>query len=238
MDGTESREIELDGRRVAYALRRSGRARWIRAEIGLRTGLRVTLPASMDGAAADTFLRSRRRWLFRALRRFERLAAIVPDRPLTPGSVVPFLGRELTLDLSPGDPCVERRGDSLIVRVPRRRRGPVAAALESWYRGEAALAFEAWTRELGGRHGLSVRKIVIGDQKRRWGTCYSNGTLSFNWRLMLAPEAVARYLAAHELSHVAVPDHSPRFWSKVAELCPGWRESESWLRTLGASLVL
>jgi predicted metal-dependent hydrolase len=234
----ERREINLDGRRVAYALRRSDRARWIRAEIGLRTGLRVTLPAAMDESAADSFLRTRWRWVFRVLRRFERLAAIVPDRTLVHGTVVPFLGRELRLDLSVGDPRVERLGDSLSVRVVRRVRGSVAAALESWYRGEAALAFGAWARELGDRHGLPFRRIVIGDQKRRWGTCYSNGTLSFNWRLMLAPEAVAFYLAAHELSHVAAPDHSPRFWAKVSELCPGWRDSESWLRKFGASLVL
>jgi predicted metal-dependent hydrolase len=234
----ESREIDLDGRRVPYALRRSGRARWIRAEIGLRTGLRVTLPAAMDLSAADSFLRSRRRWIVRVLRKFERLAAIVPDRPLSHGTTVPFLGRDLALDVSVGDPGVERRGDSLAVRVRRRTRGPVAAALESWYRAEAARAFDSWTRGLGALHGLLFKRIVIGDQKSRWGTCYSNGTLSFNWRLMLAPEPVARYLAAHELSHVAVPDHSPRFWSKVGELCPGWHEPETWLRKLGASLVL
>ena len=238
MNRIEAREFELDGRRVPYALRRSGRARWIRAEIGLRTGLRVTLPAAMDLSAADAFLRSRRRWLVRVLRRYERLAAIVPDRTLSHGSTVPFLGRDLVLDLSIGDPGVERRGELLAVRVRRRTRGPVAALLESWYRAEAATAFGAWARDLGARHGLSFRKVVIGDPKSRWGTCYSNGTLSFNWRLMLAPEAVARYLAAHELSHLAVPNHSPRFWSKVGELCPAWREAESWLKKLGASLVL
>jgi predicted metal-dependent hydrolase len=234
----ETREIDLDGRRVPYALRRSDRARWIRAEIGLRTGLCVTLPSSMDESAADSFLRTRRRWVVRVLRRFERLAAMVPDRTLAHGTVVPFLGHELTLDLSVGETHVERRGDSLSVRLARRVRGSVAAALEAWYRAEAARAFGEWARELGERHGLPFRRIVIGDQKSRWGTCYSNGTLSFNWRLMLAPQAVAFYLAAHELSHVAVPDHSPRFWAKLAGLCPGWRDAESWLRKFGASLVL
>ena len=234
----ETREIELDRRRISYTLRRSDRARWLRAELGLRTGLLVTLPAEMEESAIAPFLHARRRWILRLLKRFERLSAIVPDRSLAHGTAVPYLGRDLTLDLSIGEPRVGRLGDSLIVHVGRRARGPVAEALQSWYRVEAAREMGSWARELSVRHGLAYRKIVIGDQKSRWGTCYSNGTLSFNWRLMLGPEPVARYLVAHELSHVAVPSHSPRFWEKVAELCPGWREQESWLRKLGASLVL
>lgn len=238
MDPGDPREIVLDGRRVPYALLRSGRARRLRAEAGIRTGLRVTLPAGMDEAAVAPFLTAHRRWLFRALRRVERLAALIPDRPLGHGTTVPFLGRDLALDLSIGEVGVVRSGDTLRVRVPRRSRGTVKRALETWYRAEAASRFDSWLRELGTRHGLGFRKLVIGDQRRRWGTCYANGTLSFNWRLMLAPEEVARYLAAHELSHVASPDHSPRFWSKVGELCPAWREQEAWLRKRGASLIL
>jgi predicted metal-dependent hydrolase len=85
---------------------------------------------------------------------------------------------------------------------------------------------------------LDHRRIVIRDQKRRWGSCSSNGTLSFNWRLMLAPAEVARYLVAHELAHRVHPDHSRRFWDKVAELCPGFRDQERWLKKNGLSLVL
>jgi predicted metal-dependent hydrolase len=238
MESLEARTIRLAGHEVAYALCRSRRARRIRADAGLRTGLRVTLPEGMSDEAVEPFLYSHRRWVLRTLRRFERLSGLIPDRTLAHGTVVPFLGEELRLDLSIGEPRVGRLADSLIVHVPRRTRAAVHRALEFWYRAEALSAFGKWVGELAARHGLGFRKIVIGDQKRRWGTCYSNGTLSFNWRLMLAPEPVARYLAAHELSHVASPDHSKRFWSKVEELCPGYREAEAWLRKRGVSLVL
>ena len=238
MSQDETRQIELEGRRISYTLRRSDRARWIRADLGLRTGLSVTLPAGMEESTIEPFLRPRRRWILRVLKRFERLASIVPDRALSHGTTVPYLGREFRLDLSTGEPRVGRWGDTLFVHVRRRTRGPVAAALESWYRGEAAREFGAWAHDLSSRYGLPFRRIVIGDQRSRWGTCYRNGTLSFNWRLMLGPEPVARYLVAHELSHVAQPNHSKAFWAKVGELCPGWREQESWLRKFGASLVL
>jgi predicted metal-dependent hydrolase len=233
------REIEIEGRRIPYVLRRSVRARYLRADIGLRTGLRVTLPEGLNEARVDAFLRSRRRWLIRALTRLERLASIIPDRSLEHGTEVPYLGRALTLNLSVGSPArVGRLGDSLIVHAPRRTRSAVRAALETWYRGEAARVLGEHARELGRRHGLEFRKIAIRDQKRRWGSCSPAGTLSFNWRLLLAPSEIGRYLVAHEMAHLVHPNHSRRFWETVAELCPGFREQERWLKRNGVSLVL
>jgi predicted metal-dependent hydrolase len=233
------REIEIEGRRICYLLRRSVRARYLRADIGLRTGLRVTLPEGLNEARVDAFLHSRRRWLLRALTRLERLASIIPDRSLDHGTTVPYLGNVLTLNLSIGSPArVGRLGDSLIVHAPRRTRAAVRSALEHWYRGEAARVLGEHATFLSRRHGLDYRKIVIRDQKRRWGSCSPTGTLSFNWRLMLAPAEVAVYLVAHELAHRAHPDHSRRFWEKVGQLCPDFRDQEHWLKRNGVSLVL
>jgi predicted metal-dependent hydrolase len=233
------REIELDGRLVGYVLRRSVRARYIRADIGLRTGLRVTIPEGIAEARAAAFLRSRHVWVLRSLTRLERLASIIPDRSLEHGTTVPYLGAMLTINLSVGAPArAGRLGDSLIVHVPRRTRSAVRSALEGWYRGEASRLLGGIVAELSAAHGLPYRKIVIRDQKRRWGSCSSTGTLSFNWRLLLAAEPVVRYLAAHELAHRAHPDHSRQFWAKVGELCPGYREQERWLKKNGVSLVL
>lgn len=235
----ERREIDLDGRRVSYLLRRSARARYLRADIGLRLGLRVTLPDGLSESRVETFLQSRRVWVLRALKRIERLATLIPDRTLDHGSTVPYLGASLTLNLSSGRPArVGRLGDSLIVHTPRRTRAAIHAALVSWYRGEAAHVLGGFAAELAARHNLQYRKIIIRDQKRRWGSCSTSGTLSFNWRLMLGPESVARYLVAHELAHRAHPDHSRRFWAKVAELCPDFREEERWLKKNGVALVL
>jgi len=235
----ERREIELEGRRVSYTLRRSARARYLRADISLRIGLRVTLPDGLNESRIETFLQSRRVWVLRALTRLERLATLIPDRSLDHGTTVPYLGSLLTLNLSTGRPArVGRLGDSLIVHAPRRTRGTVYAALVAWYRSEAARVLGGFADELAGRHGLDFRKVIIRDQKRRWGSCSSSGTLSFNWRLMLAPVGIGRYLVAHELAHRAHPDHSRRFWAKVAELCPDFRQEERWLKKNGVGLVL
>ena len=230
--------IEIEGRRVPYLLRRSDRARRMRAEIGLRTGLRVTLPAGMDESGVSPFLHSRRRWVLRTLRRFERLEGVIPERTLAHGSPVPWLGRELRLELSNGPCRVDRSGDTLVVRVPRRTRGAVRRALAVWYRGEAERELGSRARTLAARHGASFSSLRIGDQRTLWGSCSRKGTLSFNWRLLLAPEAVANYLVAHEVAHLDEPGHTPRFRSRVEVLCPGWRDSERWLRRNGAGLTL
>lgn len=233
------KEIELEGQRVTYLLRHSPRARYLRADIGLRSGLRVTLPLGLSESKVEPFLHARRAWVIRTLSRLERLAALIPNRSLEHGTHVPFLGSLLRLDLSIGRrPRVERLANSLIIHAPRRTRPAVREVLEVWYRREAARILGEWAREIGGRHQLDFRRIIIRGQKRRWGSCSANGTLSFNWRLMLGPAGVARYLVAHELAHRAHPDHSRRFWKKVAELCPDFRSQELWLKKNGVSLVL
>jgi predicted metal-dependent hydrolase len=80
-------------------------------------------------------------------------------------------------------------------------------------------------------------RIEIRDQRTRWGSCSSRGTLSFNWRLVLAPLDVLDYVVVHELCHLRVADHSKRFWELVESRRPGWREQRDWLREHGPELL-
>lgn len=86
--------------------------------------------------------------------------------------------------------------------------------------------------------GGDYRRIAIRDQKTRWGSCSSKGTLSFNWRLMLAPPAVLDYVVVHELCHLTHMDHSPAFWQTVEAVCPDYRSLRKWLKEHGNELVL
>ncbi len=87
------------------------------------------------------------------------------------------------------------------------------------------------------RLDVEWRRIRIGDQRSRWGSCSSRGTLSFNWRLALTPAAVLDYVVVHELCHLREPNHSPRFWRLVEAARPGWREQRAWLREHGPELL-
>jgi predicted metal-dependent hydrolase len=84
--------------------------------------------------------------------------------------------------------------------------------------------------------GVDYERIAIRDQRTRWGSCSARGTLSFNWRLVLAPESVLEYVVVHELCHLAEPNHSPRFWALLEAARPGYRVEKDWLRRHGWEL--
>jgi predicted metal-dependent hydrolase len=108
---------------------------------------------------------------------------------------------------------------------------------ESEARRGARELFSALARAEAERLGVAYRAIRIGGQRTLWGSCSSRGTLSFNWRLVLAPIDVVDYVVVHELCHLRVPDHSRRFWALVERHRPGWRLQRDWLREYGSELL-
>jgi predicted metal-dependent hydrolase len=85
--------------------------------------------------------------------------------------------------------------------------------------------------------GVSYLRIDVRDQRTRWGSCSTRGTLSFNWRLVLAPFEVLDYVVVHELCHLREPNHSARFWNLVESRRPGWSTQRAWLREHGPELL-
>jgi predicted metal-dependent hydrolase len=114
--------------------------------------------------------------------------------------------------------------------------GDDAGAVERWYRREArariAAAVEVEAARLALRHGA----IAIRDPRTRWGSCSSRGTLSFSWRLVVAPAPVLDYVVVHELCHLREQNHSTAFWRLVEAARPAWREQRRWLRDHGDEL--
>jgi predicted metal-dependent hydrolase len=95
----------------------------------------------------------------------------------------------------------------------------------------------ALAEEEAERLGVVYERIRIGGQRTLWGSCSARGTLSFNWRLVLAPLAVLDYVVVHELCHLRVPNHSRRFWTLVERHRPQWRDQRDWLREYGPELL-
>ena len=112
-------------------------------------------------------------------------------------------------------------------------------ALAGWYRRRARA--EVAPRPAAGcaRAGTSYTGLWIRAQRTRWASCSSNGSMSFNWRLLLAPdEEILDYVVWHEACHLVVMDHSPRFWALVARHMPHYERPRRWLRRHGGTLVL
>ena len=91
--------------------------------------------------------------------------------------------------------------------------------------------------EEGPELGVEVQRVQIRDQRSRWGSCSTRGTLSFNWRLVLAPFDVLDYVVVHELCHLLEPNHSRRFWKLVEQRRPDWRAQRDWLHEHGPELL-
>jgi predicted metal-dependent hydrolase len=90
--------------------------------------------------------------------------------------------------------------------------------------------------ELARLHGLQVSAVSVRDQRWRWGSCSRAGRICLNWRLMRMPDAIRDYVMIHELMHLKRMDHSPAFWSLVAQACPEYLAARRWLREHQAGL--
>lgn len=112
------------------------------------------------------------------------------------------------------------------------------AALEQRYLAAAKEYFPKRAAYYQQYTGGCYQRITIRDQKTRWGSCSAKGTLSFNWRLMLAPPEILDYVVIHELCHLTYMDHSAAFWRKVESVCPGYRTARRWLKDHGHELTL
>jgi predicted metal-dependent hydrolase len=108
---------------------------------------------------------------------------------------------------------------------------------ESDARSAARGLASALAEEEAERVGVVYQRLRIGGQRTLWGSCSARGTLSFNWRLVLAPLAVFDYVVVHELCHLRVPNHSRQFWTLVERHRPNWRVQRDWLRTFGPELL-
>lgn len=104
-------------------------------------------------------------------------------------------------------------------------------------RKEARRIFTQKTREYEKRIGVTCKKIRIGEQKTRWGSCSSSGTVSYNWRLILMPEAIQNYIVVHELCHCLEMNHSERFWELVTFYMPEAKECDRWLKIHGGEYM-
>lgn len=94
------------------------------------------------------------------------------------------------------------------------------------------------TEYWAGRMGISYGRISIRGQKTRWGSCSSKGNLNYNYLLLLCPDEVAEYVVIHELCHRIHMNHSKRFWEKIEEFCPNYRQARKWLKQNGNSLIV
>jgi predicted metal-dependent hydrolase len=231
----------LDGREVIFRLRRVKSARALRIRVGPH-GVEVICPVSRTSDEAEEFLRANGAWVTSQLDRIAALRSVRRAQHVAAGEIL-FEGLPCKVDLeqsvtAPRSNRVTRRGDVITVRVGTKSPMSPAKSLERWLRKEARRQIECYVARLAVELDVAPRCIYIMDQRTKWGNCSPLNNLSFSWRIIMAPEHVLRYLVTHEVVHLAVPDHSQRFWLTVQSLCPEAEQARQWLAANGQKLYV
>jgi len=237
--------LRLRGGDVECTLRRSSRARNIRLTVDPRHLALVTVPAraarnrSEAERLAESFVAEREAWLRRHLERQARQRRELDALgPLRDGGLFRFRGethrvrvvaepgrRRSTVSREGGD-----AGDELVVRLGSAERRDLNAVLEAWLRERARVAVQREIERHAAALAVSPAAVTIRDARTRWGSCSRARRLSFSWRLVLAPPEALETVVIHELAHLRVFGHGPRFWEIVASRRPDHRLWRRWLR--------
>lgn len=224
--------IQLADRKVEYRVKASRSAKKLRVRVGPH-GVQVVRPAARPDDDIPPFLRRNEDWLLRELDRAETLQpALKPSRHghrtiLFRGNATPVrVARSVS---KRGQNRVACHNGEILITQPAGSRTLPVRSLENWLRKEARTAIQAQLKAVLPRVRRSHGKLYVMGQRTKWGNCSALGNLSFNWRLIMAPDFVLRYLVTHEAVHLAVPDHSQRFWLTVQSLCSETERARQWL---------
>jgi predicted metal-dependent hydrolase len=234
------RRITLNGRTISYTVKRSPRAKYVRFEIKPQTGLTVVIPRSYNPGELPELLKKRGGWILKHLDSYHKTQPHAAVKKLKSGDVITFLGRDYELVIEhngSGNNSVSLKDGGLFVSLRSGNDG-LTASLEGWYRIQAARIIGDKAEAVGTSLGVRYNRLIIRGQRTRWGSCSQKKNLSFNWKLMLAPEPVVDYVVVHEIAHLKEMNHTERFWKIVAAHCPRWREHRKWLKDHEAALAV
>src|SRR5512142_2730738 len=219
--------LKIDGRAVELSVRLNPRARRLIVKVHPTNGeVMVIAPSKRALDRAVEFARSQADWIARQL-------AQVPSRVvLMPGARIPFRGTEHVVHRSEEGPVLVE--DEKIWVSGRLEHAP--RRLLDFLKKQAKRELEARAGEYAARLGVKPSRITVRDTASRWGSCSSTRSLSFSWRLILAPPFVLNYVVAHEVAHLRQMNHGAEFWKIVRELVSDVRRPQAWLRLHGAAL--
>lgn len=236
-------EMILENQAVQWTLRHSPRRRTIQIQVISAQSVRVTAPKGYSEAMAENLLLKKSKWVLRHLRRLETATHFSESLQFLHGTSLLYRGlpHELVLLADGGKkPHVTLHQQSIAVHLNEligdNNHPLVVSSLQAWYWNQAKTLLEQRTAYWAGQIGVWPSRLCLRDQKSRWGSCSSSGSINYNWRLILAPPDVLDYLVIHELCHLQHPNHSKAFWQFVASWCPNYQLHRSWLKENGVLL--
>jgi hypothetical protein len=225
--------LRIDGDSVPVTLRLNPRARRLIVKVHPSTGeVTVVAPSQRALNGALAFARSESDWIRK------RLARVPKPVLLCVGARIPYRG-ELH-EIVEGEPgrapvWVDEKGARPVMLVSGKPEHAPRRVLD-FIKREARRTLEARAAFYADKLGIKPRRITVRDTASRWGSCSAQRSLSFSWRLILAPDHVLDYVVAHEVAHMKEMNHGPRFWKLVEFLGPDTTRAQRWLSQQGTML--
>lgn len=226
--------VDLLGELVEYEVRRSDRAKNARIDVGIR-GVTVVIPEGVD-RDPESLLLENAAWVVEKIGEYETYREQIPDRNYEEGEAFQYLGEphEVVIEKRPSSEVEDRQ---LLLAAHHVEQTSVKRALETLYRRKARERFEDRADHYTAELGVDYEKIEVRNQRTKWGSCSTSGTLGLNWRLMMAPPEVVDYVVLHEIAHLVEPNHNDEFWELVARHDPDYATHADWLDQNSAKLV-
>jgi hypothetical protein len=225
--------LKIEGRAVEVSVRLNPRARRLIVKVHPTTGeVSVIAPSQRALNRALEFARGQSDWIAR------QLSHVPAPVALSVGALVPFRGQEHMVreaESGRGSVWIEDGGGTRIIRVAGLKEHQPRRVLD-FLKREARREVEARTLEFTALLGVRHTRITVRDTASRWGSCSAQRSLSFSWRLILAPAFVLDYVVAHEVAHMREMNHGAGFWKLVRELVGDVRKPQKWLHDHGAAL--
>lgn len=240
----ERDSIRFGGTTIEYHVRRSERRKKTVQVTVDGSGVQVAAPVDTPADELQTLVRRRAPWILNSAA--DGTLAVAPKRFVS-GETLPYLGRNVRMVFeSAAVRSVEVRFDHwrFHIRVPQDLHGEqryqrVRKAIIAWYRRRAQVRLETGVKKWLPRFGGGpVPDVLIRDQRQRWGSCAPDGTLRFNWRVVMLEPALVDYVIVHELAHLTVRNHSDEYWQVVNRIMPDAQERRRKLRDVGRFLPL
>ena len=200
----------------------------------------IRAPETVSDAMIDEAVRTKASWIHRAIAEWEELNAARRRRHFLQGSSFPYLGRNYRLRLvDPAHAALSLRNGwfELSERVlSQTGESGARKAFRDFYNAHLEPILSERVARAAPKVDVCPGPVAVRELGYHWASCGPSGTLSFNWKLAMAPTTVIDYVVVHELCHLKELNHSPRFWRLVARACPDYAAQRRWLRLHGREL--
>lgn len=240
----ERGSVRFGATTIPFAILRSHRRRkTIEITLDPTEGVLVSAPVNVPSEDVAKVVHRRAGWIVR-----KSNEAVLHPRPkqFVSGESLPYLGRQVRMFV---DPSEARRASvhfdhwAFRILVPDHltgepRRKAALGAVTAWYKRRAEERLTARARVWSEKLGITPTRVLTKDQRQRWGSCAPDGTIRFNWRVVMAEPSLIDYVVLHELLHLQVRNHGREFWEKMAVFMPDYKVRRARLREFGPTLVM